>query len=172
MISNAEQHLSAIGYWAGPFGNKAGELARCAILAFQRVEGRNQTGKLEFADVQAALLAARPVPRETGYSHIEVDLHRQVLLLVDRHDGVTLVLPISSGSGKLYSFEGKTSRAVTPQGRFTVYRKVNGWRKAPLGTIYYPCYFDDTGPFTEAPAYPIILQVTAAFESQSQPLRS
>jgi len=143
IVNKAEQHLSAIGYWAGPWSEKPGERTRCAILAFQRVEGRNQTGKLDAADVQAALVAARPAPRETGYSHIEVDLQRQVLFVVDRSDGVTLVLPVSSGSGKLYTFEGKTSRAVTPQGRFTVYRKVNGWRKAPLGTIYYPCYFDE-----------------------------
>jgi lipoprotein-anchoring transpeptidase ErfK/SrfK len=141
MVNRAEQHLSAIGYCAGRSGDKAG--ARLAILSFQRVEGRNQTGKLDPSDVQAALLATRPVPRETGYSHIEVDLERQVLFVVDRDNGVMRALPISSGSGKLYTFEGKTSRAVTPQGRFTVYRKVEGWRKAPLGMIYYPCYFNE-----------------------------
>jgi len=112
-------------------------------LAFQRVEGRNQTGRLDAADIQAALVATRPIPRETGYSHIEVDLSRQVLFVVNQNIGVTLVLPISSGSGKLYTFEGKTSRALTPRGRFTVYRKVTGWRKAPLGKIYYPDYFDE-----------------------------
>jgi lipoprotein-anchoring transpeptidase ErfK/SrfK len=142
VVNKAEQHLLEIGYWAAPAGDRT-ERARFAILAFQRVEGRNQTGKFNAADAQAALAAMRPTPRETGYSHIEVDLKRQVLFVVDQKIGVTLVLPVSSGSGKLYTFEGKTSRAVTPQGRFTVYRKVNGWRKAPLGMIYYPNYFDE-----------------------------
>ena len=141
-VNKAEQHLLEIGYWAGPASDKDAARARCAILAFQRVEGRNPTGKLNAADAQAVLEASRPIPRETGYSHIEVDLQRQVLFVVDQKVGVTLVLPVSSGSGKLYTFEGKTSRAVTPRGRFTVYRKVSGWRKAPLGMIYYPNYFD------------------------------
>jgi lipoprotein-anchoring transpeptidase ErfK/SrfK len=142
-VNKAEQHLSEVGYWAGPAADKAADRARCAILAFQRVERRHQTGKLDATDVQAALEAARPIPRETGYSHVEVDLQRQVLFVVDQNIGVRLVVPISSGSGKLYTFEGKTSRAVTPRGRFTVYRKVAGWRKAPLGMIYYPNYFND-----------------------------
>jgi len=143
VLNKAEQRLLEIGYWAGPAGDRVTERARSAILAFQRVERRNQTGKLDAAGAYAALSASRPTPRETGYSHIEVDLQRQVLFVVDQKIGVTLVLPVSSGSEKLYTFEGKTSRAVTPRGRFTVYRKVDGWRKAPLGMIYYPNYFDE-----------------------------
>jgi lipoprotein-anchoring transpeptidase ErfK/SrfK len=142
VVNKAEQHLLEIGYWNSPASDRDAARSRYSILAFQRVARRKQTGKLNAADAQAALAATRPTPRETGYSHIEVDLQRQVLFVVDQKVGVTLVLPVSSGSGKLYTFEGKTSRAVTPRGRFTVYRKVNGWRKAPLGMIYYPSYFD------------------------------
>jgi len=157
IVNKAGQHLSEIGYWAGPVGDKATDRTRYAVLAFQRVEGRNQTGKLDAGDVEALLQAKRPIPRESGYSHIEVDLQRQVLFVVDQNNGVTLVLPISSGSGKMYSFEGKTSRAVTPTGRFTVYRKVSGWRKAPLGMIYYPNYFNEGWAIhgsTSVPNYP------------------
>ena len=143
LVNKAEQHLLEIGYWYGPASDRDAARSRYAILAFQRVARHKQTGKLNAADAQAALAAMRPTPRETGYSHIEVDLQRQVLFVVDQKVGVTLVLPVSSGSGKLYTFEGKTSRAVTPRGRYTVYRKVNGWRKAPLGMIYYPSYFDE-----------------------------
>ncbi|HEY9232694.1 MAG TPA: L,D-transpeptidase, partial [Blastocatellia bacterium] len=46
-----------------------------------------------------------------------------------------------SGNGEEFTSEGWTRRAVTPTGRFKVYRKVEGWRKAPLGSIYYPNYF-------------------------------
>ena len=143
IVNRAGQRLAEIGYWNGATAGMSAERTRFAILAFQRVEGRSQTGKLDASDIEALAAAARPTPRETGYAHIEADLSRQVLFLVDQNGAVTLVLPISSGSGKLYTFEGKTSRAVTPRGRFTVYRKVNGWRKAPLGMIYYPNYFNE-----------------------------
>src|SRR5215467_6478829 len=143
IVNRAEQRLAEIGYWKGATTGMSVERTRFAILAFQRVEGRSQTGKLDASDIEALASAARPTPRETGYAHIEADLSRQVLFLVDQNGAVTLVLPISSGSGKLYTFEGKTSRAVTPRGRFTVYRKVKGWRKAPLGMIYYPNYFNE-----------------------------
>jgi len=157
MVNKAEQRLSEIGYWAGATKDKTAERTRYVVLAFQRVEGRSQTGKLDAADIEALSTAARPAPRETGYAHIEVDLSRQVLFVVDQNSAVTMVLPISSGSGKLYTFEGKTSRAVTPRGRFTVYRKVNGWRKAPLGMIYYPNYFNEGWAIhgsTSVPNYP------------------
>src|SRR5215831_18949270 len=99
MVNKAEHHLSEIGYWAGATGDKAVERTRYAVLAFQRVEGRTQTGKLDAADIAALSSATRPAPRETGYAHIEVDLSRQVLFVVDQNSAVTLVLPISSGSG-------------------------------------------------------------------------
>ena len=133
VVNKAEQHLLEIGYLNGPANDRDVARSRYSILAFQRVERRNQTGKLNAADAQAALAAMRPTPRETGYSHVEVDLQRQVLFVVDQTVGVTRVLPVSSGSGKLYTFEGKTSRAVTPRGRFTIYRKVSVGAKRRLG---------------------------------------
>jgi lipoprotein-anchoring transpeptidase ErfK/SrfK len=33
--------------------------------------------------------------------------------------------------------------AYTPRGRFRIYAKVSGWRKSPLGLLYYPNYFSD-----------------------------
>ena len=63
------------------------------------------------------------------------------MFVVDNSGTVSRVLPISSGNGEEFTSEGWTRRAVTPTGRFKVYRKVDGWRKAPLGSIYYPNYF-------------------------------
>ena len=141
--SEAQHRLSDIGYWSNWAGAKQSEQMRFAILAFQRVQGRAQNGKLDAAELEALKTAARPTPRETGYAHIEVDLTRQVLMVVNADNTVSMTLPISSGSGKLFSEQGKTHRAVTPRGRFTVYNKIQGWRKAPLGMIYYPCYFNE-----------------------------
>ncbi|MGH9751876.1 MAG: L,D-transpeptidase [Blastocatellia bacterium] len=71
---------------------------------------------------------------------IEVDLSRQILSVIDASGDVTKVLPISSGSGKWYVSEGERRRAITPTGRFRVYRKIPGWRKSRLGLMYYPVY--------------------------------
>jgi len=31
--------------------------------------------------------------------------------------------------------------AYTPRGRFRIENKIAGWRKSPLGLLYYPSYF-------------------------------
>jgi lipoprotein-anchoring transpeptidase ErfK/SrfK len=77
---------------------------------------------------------------ESGYAHIEVDLSRQVLFAVDVSGSVSKILPVSTGTGKLFTSEGKTRRAVTPSGRFTISHKISGWRRSPLGLLYYPNY--------------------------------
>ncbi|HEU0185480.1 MAG TPA: L,D-transpeptidase [Blastocatellia bacterium] len=73
-------------------------------------------------------------------ARIDVDLSRQMLSVIDGSGRVMRVLPISSGSGGWYVSEGERRRAVTPTGRFRVYRKIPGWRKSPLGLMYYPVY--------------------------------
>jgi lipoprotein-anchoring transpeptidase ErfK/SrfK len=73
-------------------------------------------------------------------ARVDVDLSRQMLSVIDGSGRVTKVLPISSGSGGWYVSEGEKRRAVTPTGRFRVYRKIAGWRKSPLGLMYYPVY--------------------------------
>jgi lipoprotein-anchoring transpeptidase ErfK/SrfK len=74
------------------------------------------------------------------YPRIDVDLSRQMLSVIDESGNVVKVLPISSGSGRWYVSEGERRLAITPTGRFRVYRKIPGWRKSPLGLMYYPVY--------------------------------
>jgi N-acetylmuramoyl-L-alanine amidase len=140
-ILEAEQLLANLGYWTGPVDGTFDTASRYALVAFQKVEGRERTGRLTAAGLEALRNASRPTPMETGYAHVEADLNRQVLFVVDGSGTVSRVLPISSGNGEEFTSEGWTRRAVTPTGRFKVYRKVDGWRKAPLGSIYYPNYF-------------------------------
>jgi lipoprotein-anchoring transpeptidase ErfK/SrfK len=145
VATEARTHLAEKGYLAGsdqPSNQPSAERLHYAMLAFERVAGLKQTGTMDRAELEALKSAANPQPRETGYAHIEVDLTHQFLMVLDASNNIIRVLPISSGSGKTYTFEGKTDRAVTPRGRFVVYNKISGWRKAPLGMIYYPCYFD------------------------------
>src|SRR5215475_1755540 len=77
---------------------------------------------------------------QADYPRIDVDLGRQMLSVIDESGNVKKVLPISSGSGRWYVSEGERRLAITPTGRFRVYRKIPGWRKSPLGLMYYPVY--------------------------------
>lgn len=140
MISEAQQRLIELGYWIGEADGKWGEASRHGLIAFQKVERRKRTGRLTIDELLALRTAARPAPRERGFVHVEIDLPRQVLFMVDAEGTVSKILPVSTGNGKLFTIEGETDKAVTPLGRFRVYRKLEGWRKSPLGLLYYPSY--------------------------------
>lgn len=136
----AEQRLSDLGYWTGPIDGKFNSDSTHALIAFQKVERRPITGKLTLDELTALRSASRPIPRDTGYAHIEIDLERQVLFVIDESGGVLRILPVSTGNEKLYMDHGQTHRAHTPTGRFKVLRKINGWRRSTLGLLYYPSY--------------------------------
>lgn len=140
MVVEAQQRLAELGYWIAGTDGKWNEASRQGLVAFQKVEGRPRTGKLTVAELHALRDASRPLPREKGFAHIEVDLGRQVLFVVDADGTVSKILPVSSGNGKMFELEGDTLPAVTPPGRFRVYAKLPGWRKSPLGLLYYPNY--------------------------------
>lgn len=129
----AAARLSEMGYGSG----------RNALIAFQKYEGRKATGQLTRADFDAIMNATAPEPRDPGYRHVEVDLDRQVLLMVDDQGAVRKVIPVSTGSNKHYREKGMSGLAYTPRGRFKIYAKIAGWRKSPLGMLYYPNYFSD-----------------------------
>ncbi|HVF89517.1 MAG TPA: L,D-transpeptidase family protein [Blastocatellia bacterium] len=140
-IREIEQALSDLGYWTGPVDGKWDEGSRHALIAFQKVELRNVTGRPSEKTLAILGSAARPEAREGGEAHIEIDLSRQVLFMVDGSGQVSKVLPVSTGSGEEFTSEGWTRSAITPEGRFKVSRKIEGWRESPLGMIYYPVYF-------------------------------
>jgi lipoprotein-anchoring transpeptidase ErfK/SrfK len=138
----AEKLLSDLGYWILKVDGKADASTRHAVMAFQKVEGRKRTGTLSAADIETLRFAQPPKARhETGAVHVEIDITRQVLFLVDAEGTVKRILPVSSGNEKRYFDQGKWQIAHTPRGRFHIVRKVNGVRKASLGNLYYPNYF-------------------------------
>jgi N-acetylmuramoyl-L-alanine amidase len=139
-IRDAEQRLSDLGYWTGPIDGVLDVGSRQALIAFQKVEDRARSGKLTRDELQLLRTAKRISPREIGYSHLEIDLSRQVLFAVEGSGLVSKILPVSTGNGKLFTSEGWTRRAITPCGRFTINHKIAGWRKSALGLLYYPNY--------------------------------
>src|SRR5207237_8397162 len=111
---------------------------------FQKWEGRAVTGELRLDELEAIRTSAAPKARELGYEHVEVDLDRQVLLLIN-DEGVVRVLPVSTGSGKEFVDAGQTSTSYTPRGRFLVYEKEIGWKSGPLGSTYYANFISGGG---------------------------
>jgi hypothetical protein len=139
-IMEAEQRLSDLGYWTGPIDGVFDGDSRHALIAFQKIEGRKRAGKLTTDELEALRLAVRPEPRDSTYPHVEVDLTRQVLMIVDAAGQATHILPVCTGNEKTYMDHGEIHRAHTPRGKFTVVRKISGWRRSSLGLLYYPNY--------------------------------
>ncbi|MCM3904129.1 MAG: L,D-transpeptidase family protein [Pyrinomonadaceae bacterium] len=137
--TEAERRLSEMGYWTGAVDGLFDPATRSALIAFQKWGGRPITGQLTSAELETIRNGASPKAREVGYEHVEVDLDRQVLLIVNDEGGVR-VLPVSSGNGKPFMDDGQMSIAYTPRGRFVVYDKTAGWEKPPFQTMYYPSY--------------------------------
>jgi peptidoglycan hydrolase-like protein with peptidoglycan-binding domain len=135
-IKEAEQQLSNLGYWTGPIDGVFDVGSRSALIAFQKWQGREATGQLNVDELEAIRTSAYPRARETGYEHVEVDLDRQVLMLV-KEDGRLRVLPASTGNNATFVDEGQESIAYTPRGRFLVYAKDIGWKTGSLGSTYY-----------------------------------
>jgi hypothetical protein len=142
-VKEAEARLSEMGYGTGRVDGGIDGVTHNAIIAFQKYEDREVTGRLSRGDFDAIMSATAPQAKDSGYSHVEVDLDRQVLLLTNGEGVVERVLPVSTGSNKHYNEKGMRGLAYTPRGRFRIYAKLSGWKRSPLGLLYYPNYFSD-----------------------------
>ena len=129
----AYARLAEMGFGPGKSG----------LITFQKFEGRKITGQLTRAELDAIMNAETPRAKDPGYKHVEVDLDRQVLLLTDADGSVRKILPVSTGSNRQYKEKTMSGLAYTPRGRFRIYAKIKGWRRSPLGLLYYPNYFSD-----------------------------
>lgn len=139
-VREAERRLADLGYWTGAVDGVFDSASRAALIAFQKWEGRVVTGQLTLDELEAIRSSSSPKAREAGYPHVEVDVDRQVLLLVNDEGAVIKVLPVSTGNHKPFVEKGEKSIAYTPRGRFIVYDKVAGWDEGRLGSMYYSNY--------------------------------
>lgn len=153
-IKEAERLLSDLGYWTGAVDGVFDGATRSALIAFQKYEGRPITGKLTLEERDSIRASNSPKPRELGYEHVEIDVDRQILMLVNDTGGVR-VLPVSSGSEKEFVEEGETGIAHTPRGRFIVYDKVAGWDGMP-GGMYYSNYISGGVAIHGYPSVPTV----------------
>jgi peptidoglycan hydrolase-like protein with peptidoglycan-binding domain len=151
---DAERQLSDMGYWTGVVDGQFDPATQSALIAFQKWQGRPVNGRLTLDELEAIRTSSYPKARELGYEHVEVDVDRQVLLLVN-DAGDVKVLPVSTGSGKPFVEEGETSVAYTPRGRFIIYDKTTGWEKGALGSMYYSNYISGGVAIHGSPNVPV-----------------
>jgi peptidoglycan hydrolase-like protein with peptidoglycan-binding domain len=128
-VAALQERLLALGFWVPVADGDFGSLTQQAVLAFQKHAGLSRDG-LAGPATMAALEAAAPVAAREGGDHVELDLERQLLIVV--RDGRTVAFNTSTG----------TSGWRTPPGRFRVDREIDGVREAPLGDLYRPKYFN------------------------------
>jgi peptidoglycan hydrolase-like protein with peptidoglycan-binding domain len=141
-VAALQQRLTDLGYWMGTPDGSYGQLTRQAVMAFQKAEGLGRDGTAGPITQERLAVAGRPVARNPSGDHIEIDLERQILLVV-RGGQVQWAFNTSTGNGEAYtSSSGGSAIAATPPGQFTINRQVDGIREAPLGTLYRPKYFN------------------------------
>jgi peptidoglycan hydrolase-like protein with peptidoglycan-binding domain len=136
-----QQRLVELGYWLGSADGNYGQLTRQAVMAFQKAEGLGRDG-VAGPVTQGRLAAAGRQSSRAGGTGLEIDLERQILMVVQGGQ-VQWVINTSTGNNETYtSSTGGSARAVTPPGSFEIYREIDGVREAPLGTLYRPKYFN------------------------------
>ena len=155
-VTALQQRLTELGYWNGKADGTFGGQTQQAVYALQKAAGLGRDGVVGPKTQKALDQGVRPKARSTSGRFIEISKKRQLLMLVD--DGkVTEVFNTSTGSNQHYEREGQTYLADTPSGRFQVSRQIDGWRKAPLGLLWRPKYFNGgiaVHGATSVPPYP------------------
>jgi N-acetylmuramoyl-L-alanine amidase len=153
-----ERRLAGLHYDVGKVDSVFDNSTFHGVIAFQKVNRLGRDGVV--GPITRGRLARPVVPRvvvRRSGSSLEINLSRQVMIYA-RGGGVVRIFDISSGSGRLYTVDGQTRRAITPTGNFRITRKINAWRTSKLGRLYRPAYF--YGGYAvhgswSVPAYPV-----------------
>ena len=155
-VRQLQQRLISLGYWLGVPDGRYGDLTQQAVLALQKAAGLTRDGVLGARTRAALHQQVQPKPHRAVGTGVEVDMDRQLLLVVV--NGVPkLILNASTGSGATYVQDGAEQVAVTPTGRFRVFREVNGQDTGPLGPLWRPKYIFGgiaIHGYSSVPAYP------------------
>jgi len=150
-----EKRLAELRYDVGNVDGSFDSTTGHAVMAFQKFEGLDRTGRATDDVVARLATAALPTPMLAagGANRVEIDLKRQVLLLFQNGELVR-TLSVSTGNNKRYCVEGECATAVTPGGSFKVGRKIKGLRVSRLGKLYNPLYFNGGIAIHGSPSVP------------------
>lgn len=151
-----QARLTSLGYWLGPEDGSFGDMTEQAVLALQKAAGLSRDGVVGPDTARALAAGVEPVPSPGMASGIQVDLAHQLVLVLGQ-GRVEAVLNSSTGNGQPYNMGGVSQTAMTPTGRFTIFRRVDGWDPSPLGVLWRPAYFSGgvaLHGYGDVPAYP------------------
>jgi hypothetical protein len=130
LVSYVESRLAALSYCPGPIDGVYDKRTRDAVMAFEKVERLTRDGVVGESVWEHIFAAQTPAPHITadGY-RIEVDLTRQVLMLID-NDKVWKIVHVSTG------------KKGTRTGHYAIGTKIPGTVKLATleGYFYYPSY--------------------------------
>jgi peptidoglycan hydrolase-like protein with peptidoglycan-binding domain len=139
-----QQRLNAMTYYSGTPDGKYSSQTRDAVYAFQKYQRLKRTGVVDATDWDAFWAASAPAPVYTGAGgrRVEVDLTRQVMMLI-RDNKVVMTIHVSTG------------RYGTPTGNWHIRTRSHGWRPTSLGPIYSPAYFMAKNAIHGYPSVPL-----------------
>jgi N-acetylmuramoyl-L-alanine amidase len=130
LVSFLEARLTALHYPCGPVDGVYDYRTRDAVMAFEKVEELQRDGTVGAEVWQRIFSAQAPIPRRSlGGTRCEVDLTRQVLLMIT-DNRVWKIVHVSTG------------RLGTRTGHYVVGAKYEGWVRCVTleGEMYYPSY--------------------------------
>jgi Putative peptidoglycan binding domain/S-layer homology domain/L,D-transpeptidase catalytic domain len=141
-----QQRLNALNYPCGEPDGKYSNHTRDAVYAFEKYERLKRTGYVDQGVWDALFAASAPVPVYQGDSgrRVEVDLTRQIMMLIEDNK-VVMTIHVSTG------------KFGTPTGDWHVRTLSHGWRATSLGPIYSPSYFmahNAIHGYPSVPTYP------------------
>ncbi|HWK90651.1 MAG TPA: L,D-transpeptidase family protein [Luteimicrobium sp.] len=143
-VTTLQRRLLELGYWLPSADGNFGPSTQQAVWALQKAAGLNRDGVVGAKTQKALDAGVRPKARSHSGHVIEVDLAKQLVLVVD--DGhVSTILNASSGSGRPFKDKsGHQYVAHTPTGTYRMGRQYDGMYTSNLGlgTMWRPKFFN------------------------------
>lgn len=143
-----EQRMADIKLDPGTIDEKFDSSTNFAVQTLQKLKGLPVNGILSDVEIEALnnFLYNEPHIFPGNPTRFEVNLDTQIGTLYHDHQ-VRLITTVSSGNQASYSYVSKktgrhvSSKANTPTGDFSFYRRYKGWEPSDLGRLYNPVYF-------------------------------
>jgi hypothetical protein len=149
IVRVVQRQLVRLGYLPpGGVNGIYGQATWHAVVAFQGYSGLTRDGSVEASTLVRLMRAPRPTARHPkGGKHIEVDISRQIVMLVNASGAVRRVIHTSTGLTD-----------NTPTGWFTIHRKErSSWVPKLEISLPYANYFHEgfaLHEFDEVPLFP------------------